>query len=359
MTTASTISTLFGKMARFSRLKRGRQLNHRFLCPNCLHFGGFDFACGECWAELPDYKRGKNYLTCSSCQLSLNSGKDRPRGAQTDWDRKRAYCKRCKWNYWCFYHYKRVHVLATLRHADSQSLYRAISGREAQLQGGRGYVYHDGRRLVYVLDLSDFADEAHSLPPTHALWEAESIWLDASANNPKEFALEVGEVADRFIAQARLTEAKRQAMTVCVLQVEADPVVKSVLETRFGKVRYGVAGAAFLSENAQTEAMVLGEIGQNSTTPDLTGNVENSSWYGRVYGIENNDWYVRWNKAPGRLMSVTGHWRKFDQFRVEQATPLSNFRQHYSEPDRNRNFLSGGACYLFGIDWLLDRRLTA
>jgi HEAT repeat protein len=261
MTTANTISTLFGKMARFSPLKWGRRLNHRFLCPNCLHFGGFDFACGECWAEIPGYADGNNTQRCPRCQQSLLSASGG--GA-------RAYCKQCKGNCdYAIYHQRQVHVLATLRSADSASLHRAISGQEYQPQDGRGYVYDDGSRLAYVLNLSDFTDEAHSLPQTHALWEAQAIWLDMSASNPKELALEAGEAADRFIAQARLTEAQRQAMKVCVQQAEADPVVKTVLETRFGKVGYGVRAQDFLCERAQTKAEALGEIGHNSTVPTL------------------------------------------------------------------------------------------
>jgi hypothetical protein len=87
MTTARAISTLFGKMARFSLLKRGRRLNHRFLCPNCLHFGGFNIVCGACWAEIPGYAGGKKTQTCPRCRRSLLSA---------DGDGVRAYCKQCK-----------------------------------------------------------------------------------------------------------------------------------------------------------------------------------------------------------------------------------------------------------------------
>jgi hypothetical protein len=79
---------------------------------------------------------------CPRCQRSLLSA---------DGDGVRAYCKQCKGN--CdraIYHQRQVRVLATLRPADSQSLYRAISGQEYQPQGGKGYVYDDGVRLAYV-----------------------------------------------------------------------------------------------------------------------------------------------------------------------------------------------------------------
>jgi HEAT repeat protein len=194
-------------------------------------------------------------------------------------DGVRAYCKQCKGN--CdraIYHQRQVRVLATLRSADSRSLYQAMSGQEHQPQGGKGYVYDDGAWLAYVLSLSDFTDEAHSLPQTHALWEAQTIWLDVSASNPKELALEVGDIADRLVVQAKLTEEQRQEMTVYVHQSEADPVVKPVLETRFGKVGYGVTPPAFLCGRAQIKVAALGEIGQNSTIPALRAGLNNDNW---------------------------------------------------------------------------------
>lgn len=156
MTTASKISTLFGKMARFSPLKRGRQQQPRFLYPNCLHFAGFDFACGECWAEIPGYADGNKTQTCPHCHRSLLSA---------DGDGVRAYCKQCKGNYnRAIYHRRQVRVLATLQTRDSASLYQVISGQEYQPQGGRGYVYDDGAQLAYVLNLSDLTIGVRSFP---------------------------------------------------------------------------------------------------------------------------------------------------------------------------------------------------
>jgi hypothetical protein len=261
MAMAGAISTLFGKMAGFPLFKRGRQLNYRFLCPNCLSFGGFDFACGKCWTQIPDYDAANKTQTCAYCQRSLLSAQ----GYNV-----RAYCKQCKSN--CDsapYHQRQVRTLATLRPSDFASLYLAISGHEYQPQGGKGYVYDDSERLSYVLNLSDFNDEAHSLPPAHALWEVQSIWLDASASSPKELALELGESADLYIARARLTEERRRTTIVCVNQAEADPVVKRVLGTRFGKVRYRVTASDFLFDKPKIKALAVGVIGHNSTVPAL------------------------------------------------------------------------------------------
>jgi hypothetical protein len=281
--TTNPLATLWGKIAKPLLPKRGQQQQLRFLCPNCLHFGGFAFACGECWSELPEYANGKNTQTCPRCQRSLLSA---------DEDRIRAYCQQCKANYnRATYHQRQVRVLATLRPDDSQSLYRAVTGQEYQPQGGKGYVYDDGARLIYVLNLSDFTDGTHSLSHKHALWEAESIWLDMSASKPKELALELGEAADRFIAQAKLAEAQRRAMTVCVRQAESDPVVKPVLETRFGKVRSRVTAPAFLCERVQTKVEALEEIGHGSTVPAL------------IVALKDSDRNVR-EKAAEALIKI-------------------------------------------------------
>ena len=225
MTTTNPLTTLWGKITRVPTMKRGQQQNHRFLCPNCLHFGDFAFVCCRCWIELPGYAKGKISQTCPHCQRSLLSA---------DGDGVRAYCKHCKGN--CeraIYHQRQVRVLATLRTADSQSLYQSISGQEYHLQSGEGYIYDDGERLAYVLNLSSFVNKVHSFPQTHALREANSIWLDASASNPKKLALEL---EDRFTEKAGQTELPWQTMTVCVQQPEVNSSVKPVLETRFGEV---------------------------------------------------------------------------------------------------------------------------
>ncbi len=283
MTTTNPLTTLWGKIARVPLLKRGQQQKPRFLCPNCLHFGAFAFACGECWSELPEYANGKNTETCPRCLQSLCSA---------DGDGVRAYCQQCKAN--CdrtIYHQRQVRVLATLRPVDSQSLYRAVSGQGCQPQGGRGYIYNDGARLIYVLNLSGFADNAHFLPPTHALWEAQSIWLDVPASNPKELALDLGDAADRFIAQAKLTDVQRQAFTVCVQQAEIDPIVKTVLATRLGEVKYGVTMPVFLCERTHTKVVALGEIGHNSTAP------------ARIEALRNSATDVR-DRAAGALVRI-------------------------------------------------------
>jgi hypothetical protein len=342
MTTASTISTLFGKIARSPLLKRGRQRNHRFLCPNCLHFGGFDFACGECWAEIPDYANGKTQ-TCPRCQRSLLSA---------DGDGVRAYCKQCKGN--CdraIYHQRQVRVLATLRPVDSQSLYRAISGQEYQPQGGRGYVYDDGARLAYVLNLSDFTDETHSLPHMHALWEADSIWLDVSASNPKELALELGEAADRFIAQAKLTEAQRRAMTVCVRQAESDPVVKPVLETRFGKVRSRVTAPAFLCERVQTKVEALEEIGHGSTVPALIVALKGSDRNVREKAAEA---LIKIGKAavPALIVALKGsEWRVLSKVAEALNAEVNKLGLLNAEVNKLGLYLSPEVLENMSLDW--------
>ena len=259
MTTTNTLATLFGKIAKPLLPKRGQQPKLRFLCPNCLHFGDFAFACGECWAELPGYANRKNTRICR-CKRSLRS---------SEGDGVRAYCKRCKANYdRSIYHQRQVRVIATLLADDSLSLYKTISGQESQPQGGRGYLYDDGTRLTYILDLSTVTEASRSLLRTDAFGEMEFIWLDSEANT----SLELVEAADRFLRQANLTKKQQHALMVCVPQDIIEPAARIWLAAHFGTVKQGVAAADFLSGKAQTKVVAQGQIGDAAAVPALIEN---------------------------------------------------------------------------------------
>jgi hypothetical protein len=230
---------------------------HRFLCPHCLHFGGFHFACGACGKKVGAFlvhTDGVYVNDCRRCHALLLSrdGQD-GRGVQ-------AYCKRKRCKGSCdraVHHQRQVRVLATLLPADFSSFCRAIGaeGRKAkgEEQTGKdmGYVYaDDGARLAYVLNLSDLTDAARKLPSRHALWAVESIWLDGEKAEP----LALGQAVDQFIRQVGLTERQRRRLTVCVRvnQDGLDPAAQNLLAARFGTVRYGVAAEDFLCDGAQT-----------------------------------------------------------------------------------------------------------
>src|SRR5262245_416258 len=48
--------------------------DHRFLCPDCLHFGDFDFACGACGKKVkafPVHTNGAYINDCPDCHAHL------------------------------------------------------------------------------------------------------------------------------------------------------------------------------------------------------------------------------------------------------------------------------------------------
>jgi len=236
---------------------------HRFLCPDCLHFGGFDFGCGACGKKVEAFlvhTNGAYINDCPHCRARLFT-RDGLNGRSV-----RTYCEHCKSNRDCAtHHYRRVFVMATLLPADFATICQTIGAQERSAQGrisydcdddgvrhyfqlapvtGNGVSYardDDGVRLTYLLNLESLTDTARALPDTHALWELKSIWLDA-AGNEIEVALKMGEAADRFDRQTGLAKT----LTVCVPQIELGDAVKNVLETRFKGIEYEVAAADFL-----------------------------------------------------------------------------------------------------------------
>jgi len=107
-----------------------------------------------------------------------------------------------------------------------------------------GYAYHDnGVWLTYVLNLSRQMGSVRVLPPMHAFWKVEFIWLDAGGDDAEKLALELGQAADRFIRETGLTETRRQVLTMCVPQATLHLAVQRVLESRFGRIKYGMASA--------------------------------------------------------------------------------------------------------------------
>lgn len=221
---------------------RRRSAHYRFLCPHCLRFGGFHFACGACGKKVEAFlvrTNGAYVNDCPRCHAHLIS-REAEKGSGV-----RAYCEWCKGNCDCAIHQQRqVSVLATLMPADFTALYQIIGAQEQQAQDGIGYAYaDDGARLTYLLNLNSLTETARELPPQHALWELKSIWLDA-AGDDSEVALKVGEAADRFDRQTSLAKTA----TVCVPQTALSDALRNVLETRFKTIKYGVAPEDFLRD---------------------------------------------------------------------------------------------------------------
>jgi hypothetical protein len=231
----------YGAWSTYRERARHRTLRHRFLCPHCLNFGGYHFACGACGGDIEAFivhTDGAYVNNCPHCNEPLFS-RERVEG--------RGIQARCEW---CqdtcdrsIHHERQVRVLAALLPADHASLGQTITAQESQAQGRISHAFDDGVALTYVLNLSRPSHTAHSLPRTHAFWAVESVWLDAPIDDPQKLSLELGQAADQFIREAGLTDTQRRALTAYVRQAALPPPAQNVLETRFGAVKYGVAAA--------------------------------------------------------------------------------------------------------------------
>ncbi len=245
---------------------------HRFLCPHCLNYGGFYYACGACTEQIEDlvvYTDGVYVNDCANCHELIFS-RDGLEGRGV-----RAHCQ------WChgtcdreIHHNRQIRVIGALRAVDFDSLCQITGATGRRAQDGVEYFFaDDGIGLMYVLNLGTVSRPISALPLTHAVWNLaslwlnagepipvlaeklgravalsatpepvpiESVWVDAEGEDPHQLALELGEAADRFIRDTELTEKRRRALTVSVHQKELHPAVQHVLESRFDVINYGV-----------------------------------------------------------------------------------------------------------------------
>ena len=192
-----------GAFAAMRERARLRSAQHRFLCPQCLHFGGFHFACGACSKSVEDFlvHTGGDYVNdCRHCKAELLA-------------HVQARCEHCQ--HTCdraVYHQRQVHVLAALLPDDFTALRQILSTEEKQAQGNLAYTCKDdGTRLTYLVNLKSLPgkyDKKLALPRKHAVWELNSIWLDATGDD-KAVAFEIGKAADPPISLTK-------TLTICV-----------------------------------------------------------------------------------------------------------------------------------------------
>jgi hypothetical protein len=250
---------LHGAYVWMQERKPHRRARHRFLCPHCLFFGSFQFACGACGKEVDAFvveTDGAYVDHCSHCRALLFSH-DGVEGFGI-----RAYCKECERA--CdrsIHHERQVRVVVALRTADFDSLVHAAGVQRQQTKLDIAYACgDDGGRQTYVLDFNSMKD-LDSPNRKHAIWDVKSVWFDAADDDLERLALELGDATDRFIReteQPRLTTKLRQAidrlfrktkqrkLTAYVRQTTLPPVVRRVLESRFETVEYGVTAEQLL-----------------------------------------------------------------------------------------------------------------
>jgi hypothetical protein len=234
------LSTQHAKLAggrrRLGRLRAG----HRFLCPGCLEFGPVRYSCGFCQREVESFvidTRGLYLNDCPHCHVRIFArwfGSGFTPG---------AYCATCEGAFDPRIHRRRVDVLGVMDAADLDTL-REL--HVAPALEGRGIPYFlgdDGECLTYVLNADEPRSEREELPRTHAVRDLQAIWLDRAVAEP----LDLGQVLDRFIRRAALTEAQRRSLRVCVRQPELSRAARNVLEARFETIACGISPERFLA----------------------------------------------------------------------------------------------------------------
>jgi predicted nucleic acid-binding protein len=164
-------------------------------------------------------------------------------------------------------------VLAALRPADFASLCQATGVPQEQTQGGLGYAYDIGDRLVYALNLNALIGADHSFPILPLIQAIESIWIDA-AGEPEAQALSLIEAADHFVRQAGLKEAERRTITICVRQDTSEPVIEHIFATRFGSINRIRSAIDFLCDSVPAKVEGLGQIGRNPFMPTHVRNLK-------------------------------------------------------------------------------------
>lgn len=268
----------------------------RFLCPSCLHFWDYHFACKSCGHKISSLQIKTGGIwdnECSQCgqQLFNYSLKSEPQ--------IQAVCDNCQQACELHHHQRRVRVLATLcaddfdelcqaagvspkraRHVDAglnwQLTLLALNDQEQSPQHGmrlagayggdwpdhdrdfsslrssdnervwrRGMqfaVLDDGECLTYILLCNDEWKPGKFVALQHALRHVEAIWVNAENISP----LEIGQALDRLIRHSDLEEAQRRKISVCVPQSELDQVIRNRLEALLGKINCDIEPVEFL-----------------------------------------------------------------------------------------------------------------
>ena len=238
------------------KLLPGNALRRRFLCPNCLRWGGYRYACGGCWRAVRD-KLVAAQGECPRCRQTL-----RPEAV-------RARCEHCEYGGdSAIYVQKPIRVVATLRATDYAAFCHATGVPPEQSPGGLGYAYDTGTRLVYVLNLEAVLAAAASFPALPVIQTIEAIWLDASGDDLEAQAFSLAEAADKFVRQQDVTEAMRRAMNIVVCRETPESIIEHVVTTRFGSVSYVKTATEFLCDGEAAKAVAVGQIGRNPTMPE-------------------------------------------------------------------------------------------
>jgi hypothetical protein len=242
---AGLILAALGHGAYLSRREKIRhnRAYHRFLCPRCLHFGGFRFACGACGNEIESFTvlTGGAYASdCQSCHTRLFAGNE----AQVA-----AYCENCLSG--CdrsLHHERRVRVIATLLAGDFGLICRLTGAQPLKAADHQTFACaDDGECLRYILSFDPEAGVETADLPMHALRNVETIWLDAAGADP----LRLGRIIDAFIRQPA-----------------PEAAIRNKLAALFGLLRCGFGTSTLF--DLKKSANDVNELSDKGTASEIT-----------------------------------------------------------------------------------------
>jgi hypothetical protein len=219
-----------------------RMRGWRFLCPECLQFGPERFACGACGAEVEEFlvlTHGLYLNDCPACHASVFDG---------DQLSVQARCLHCRAKVDLRYHRRRVRVFGVL---GSRALEELTHWPVVLQQAGAGRYLcaDDGAQLTCIANVEDPPPSAH-FDPSHACCTLEALWLGA----PEDDLLGLAQGLDRFLRRAQLSPERCAALPVWVQDGEWSATARSVLESRFANVEYGVTREAAFARCAESAA---------------------------------------------------------------------------------------------------------
>jgi hypothetical protein len=225
------LAGLDGAMGFLRAHARRHRLRLRFLCPGCLQFHRFRFACVWCHTEVEAALVDPHDLSVNHCPICRAPAE------------VLAYCRECEGRFDpAIYHARQVRVLGTLLPQDFNALQGATPVKAGRAQRVRFLRLDDGRRFTYVVDVSASADAVKGFSAQHAAHEVEAIWLDGADIT----LLQLGQAIDRYLRWTGMPPAKQRQIAVCVGQDSLEAGAQRLLEARFGSIRYGIPAAEFL-----------------------------------------------------------------------------------------------------------------
>ena len=221
------------KMRRRNRIEKMRDQGHfQFLCPQCLHFGEHFYECGVCRAEIEHFQvdtEDEFIQGCVECPPSLLPKKIE------------AMCNHCNVpseaeQYQ--YHRRKVEVLVTLSTNEFKKLLKSIKATLPETDRQRGFLFNNHSNIFrYVLNFTN-APTAKSLRNEYYIWKwIDAVWLDVDQSD----VLTISRNLDTLSHRLALSEQQRRHVTIFVLQMEVDSVLRLRLEQQFGQVHYGVS----------------------------------------------------------------------------------------------------------------------